>query len=818
MIQSCGKRLLAGLVAAELVSACGTPTSGTSPTPTSSIPVAVTPTTPLPPGVTVAPTTTVPGAPGVTPPPGVTDPATPGVTPPGVSPEPTSTVPGVTPGVTPTTPPGTPVPPTPVTDPVPFINENGNLPTGSNSFGIVGSWYAFGDGVTSTASGNPYRDGMYCITGDAPGDEDYAAHWGAGLGLDLNNPDGETKLPFEFAGKLTGFRMKLVGTVPAAARIHFVNNLDNDVTPFVPVKLDESVVYSIADALVPLDWDVPNSGERVENGVLYSIQVMVPGAEAAGPIDLCIAEFEPVNEDPGAVVQDGPYLNRDGFIRTDANTFGIQGPVYAIGDGTSTTQSGNPYKDGKYCVAGEFSGASDAWGAGIAFDLNKAPGGGDRGAFAPAGKVGGFRIKLSGATPGSARIQFIVNEPQDGDQPFLVAQVGSTMDYRIPWAQVPTSWDVANSGMEVGDSIYTVQLYLDGTEPGPFEVCVDEFLPLADADLGTDAPAASAGYTGFKPIDPARLTAEYATWKARHYVECNDGSACVPRDEGDCISEGVGYGMLLAVAFDDQDAFGKLWKYYTNHKGSNGLMDWQTAQCGATQQGGWATDGDIDVAMALYQASCKWGGTYEADAKGVIGNIKNSSLETCSNGKLLLKPGNFGGCNGTERQTDPSYLAPGYFKVFAELTGDTAWTKLVDDGYSLLATLQGKMNGLVPDWCDPSGNIPSGDHGQYGPDASRTPWRVATDYVWFAEPRAKTFLDNVATYVESAGGVARAQTPNSNYRGALAMSALPKDAVTAQAYVDAWLTTSVDDESYFPGTLRPVYMLLLANQFPHECN
>ncbi len=779
---------------------------------------AATPTAPVP-GLTTGPLGTVdPGAqPGASGTPGVTDPSgtavVPGAT---IAPTGTGAAPVAPTGTTPATTTG-PTPDVPVTDPVPYINMAGSLPTGSNPFGIVGSWYAFGDGVTSMATGNPYRDGKYCITGTAPGDGDHTTHWGAGLGLDLHEVGGE-KLPFEFTGKFSGFRLKLEGTAPAAARLHFVNDLENDVTPFVPVTLGESVVYSVADAMVPLDWDVPNSGERVENGVLYSIHLMVPGAEAEGPIDLCITEFEPVDDGGGVGAEDGPFINRDGFIRGEGNTFGIQGPVYAIGDGNSTTQVGNPFKDGKYCVAGEFSGASADWGAGIAFDLNKAPGGGERGAYAWNGAVSAFRIELSGSSPGSARIQFVVNEPQDGDQPFLVAQMGTSMDYRIPWAQVPTSWDVANAGAEVGDALYTVQLYLDGSEPGPFEVCVDEFLPLTDAELGREAAAPDAGYYGFKTIDPARLQGEYDLWKERHYVECGDGtSACVPRDDGDCISEGIGYGMLLAVGFDDQVAFDKLWTFYNDHKGANGMMEWQAAQCGATRQGGWATDGDIDVAMALYQASCKWGGNYEADAVGVITNIKNSSIETC-NGQLLVKPGNFGGCNGSERHTNPSYLATGYFKVFATLTGDNTWTTLVDDSYAHLAALQPKMDGLVPDWADPNANIPSGDYGRYGPDASRTPWRVATDYVWFNEGRAVTYLDNVAAYVEASGGISRSQTPNSNYRGGLAMSALPKDATMAQEYVDEWLMTSVDDESYFPGTLRPVYMLLLANQFPHTCN
>jgi endo-1,4-beta-D-glucanase Y len=229
---------------------------------------------------------------------------------------------------------------------------------------------------------------------------------------------------------------------------------------------------------------------------------------------------------------------------------------------------------------------------------------------------------------------------------------------------------------------------------------------------------------------------------------------------------------------------------------------------------GSATDGELDAAMALIQASCRWGGTYDAEAKELIAAIKGSELASCS-GSTVLKPGdNFGGCD----RTNPSYVAPAYFKVFATLTNDTSWNTVANDGYALLATLQGKQSGLVPDWSDGSGNPAAGDEGAYGPDASRTPWRIATDYAWFNEPKAVTFLNNLATYVDANGGVARLFEPNSNYRGALAMSALPATSAKAQEYTDAWLTTAVDDESYFPGTLRPLYLLLLAHRFPKSCN
>jgi endoglucanase len=694
-----------------------------------------------------------------------------------------------------------------------FINTSGRLAAGSNAFGIQGDWYAYGDGVTTTQSGNPYRDGMYCVSGTAPGDGN-ADNWGAGLGLDLNRVGGE-KMPYAYQGVVTGFRMRLVGTTPAPVRVNFVTRADSSgVAPFLVGTFDESVVYNIADAQVPLDWGVDNAGERVAAD-LFAIQVLAPGSDAAGPIDLCIAEFEPIYDPNGGTTPvAGPYLNSDGFIALDGNTFGIQGPVYAIGDGVSTTQVGNPFTEGQYCVAGTFSGAVDDWGAGIAFDLNHPPGGAAKAAYDPTGQIAGFRIGLSGSSPGPVRVQFVLDEPQAGNQPLLVGRLNSTTDYRIDWAQVPTSWDVADAGREVGASLYTVQIYLDGSVAGPFEVCVSEFLPLTAAELTRDAQAAATGYTGARTIDTALLAAEYQTWKERRLQDCGDGTACVPRDEGDCISEGVAYGMLLSVGNDDQATFDQLWAYFEKHKNPNGVMKWQTTACGAATAEGSATDGELDAAMALIQASCRWGGTYDAEARELIAAIKATEITTCD-GRMVLKPGdNFGGCD----RTNPSYVAPAYYKVFATLTNDPSWTTLADDGYTLLTTLQGAQGGLVPDWSDAVGTPAAGTEGMYGPDASRTPWRIATDYAWFNEPRAVAFLNALAAYVDAQGGVARLFEPNSAFRGGLAMSALPAVSAKAQEYTDAWLTTSVDDNTYFPGTLRPLYLLLLAHQFPNGCN
>src|SRR5687768_5791133 len=83
------------------------------------------------------------------------------------------------------------------TDPSVWINSKGKVESGSNSFGIEGYWYAFGDGETTTASGNPWSDGKYCVTGTSTATE---GNWGAGIGIDLNGLASE-KMPYAYEGK-----------------------------------------------------------------------------------------------------------------------------------------------------------------------------------------------------------------------------------------------------------------------------------------------------------------------------------------------------------------------------------------------------------------------------------------------------------------------------------------------------------------------------------------------------------------------------------------------------------------------------------------
>jgi endo-1,4-beta-D-glucanase Y len=237
----------------------------------------------------------------------------------------------------------------------------------------------------------------------------------------------------------------------------------------------------------------------------------------------------------------------------------------------------------------------------------------------------------------------------------------------------------------------------------------------------------------------------YTNWKAKFF----DGTKVVRPDNGnDTVSEGIGYGMLIAVFMNDQPMFNSLWAFAKSKLDANGLMNWCVAsgQANSCSGSGSATDGDEDMAYALLMASKQWsGGTYAGDASTLIGNILSHEVD----GSNVLKPGdNFGGAS----EMDPSYLAPSYYRAFAAASGNTKWMTVLDESYTILAAASGQY-GLVPNWSTSGGAGLTGTHGSTGPDfgydACRTPFRIGIDYCINGEKRAQTYAGLIAGFYAS---------------------------------------------------------------------
>jgi hypothetical protein len=106
-----------------------------------------------------------------------------------------------------------------------------------------------------------------------------------------------------------------------------------------------------------------------------------------------------------------------------------------------------------------------------------------------------------------------------------------------------------------------------------------------------------------------------------------------------------------------------------------------------------------------------------------------------------------------------SYFAPAFYRIFGQITGNTAdWNRVVESSYRVLqATLNASNgnanNGLVPAWSTPTGvpMAPPGKPTNHQLDSCRTPFRFAQDFCWFREARAQAYLAKISGFYAGVG-------------------------------------------------------------------
>jgi endo-1,4-beta-D-glucanase Y len=231
------------------------------------------------------------------------------------------------------------------------------------------------------------------------------------------------------------------------------------------------------------------------------------------------------------------------------------------------------------------------------------------------------------------------------------------------------------------------------------------------------------------------------------------------------VSEGIGYGMLIAVYMDDQSLFDGLWLYEQENLDMNGLMNWAPGGQDPTMCNGGATDADEDMAFALAMADQQWGGqgslskSYKQSAIDQITKIWTTEIYQFK----YVRAGD--GTWATSANLNPSYFAPAYYRVFANLDPNNGaqpkddWMGTIDQVYASINDSLNNgnaTNGLVPAWCNDSnaGNCtpgPGGQPGNYQYDSCRIPFRIGLDWCWFGETRAQTYLGKISSFFSGVG-------------------------------------------------------------------
>lgn len=344
----------------------------------------------------------------------------------------------------------------------------------------------------------------------------------------------------------------------------------------------------------------------------------------------------------------------------------------------------------------------------------------------------------------------------------------------------------------------------------------------------------NVGYpNGILPVNRSTTDAEnsYTVWKSSYVT--SSGANGLRRVVGDnctscTVSEGIGYGMLLAVHFNDKALFDDLWGYYKLYMNTNGLMSWMIRADGVVVDPNAATDADEDAAFALVLADKQWGSAgynYLQDASNLINAIMAHEVEAVT---FVLKPGDVW---GGSIQTNPSYFAPAYYRVFQAVTSDANWGNVISASYGILQKAVNPITGLVPDWCDANGAainpLWTNSSYDYTYDAVRTPLRIAMDYLWYGTPTAQTFSQNMANFVNGIGiasvmdgyrldgtMVSAAPAHNSAFVGTFAVAPLAAGAAY-QALADASYAenVAVAGNNYYNSSLRALTLLLQTGNF-----
>lgn len=326
----------------------------------------------------------------------------------------------------------------------------------------------------------------------------------------------------------------------------------------------------------------------------------------------------------------------------------------------------------------------------------------------------------------------------------------------------------------------------------------------------------------------------------------------------DVRSEGMSYGMMMAVQMGRQDDFNKLWKwahtYSLNKSGNNkGYFAWKVSTSGNVLDAAPAPDGEEYFVTALFFASHLWGDgsgifDYSAQANQILrdmygngetrynnqGQLEEFSLFNHAEKQIVFSP-----ATPTDRNwTDPSYHLPAFYELWARWADNNNqfWADLAVTSRAFLKTTVNPANGLSPDYAYFDGS-PHGDFQNWKDtfqyDAWRTVGNAAMDYAWWqADPWQTTYVNSLQAFFKSEGIDSYASlyeldgTPyqnNSDHSPGLvamnAMASLAADDSRAWEFVQAFWDTPVPSGKwrYYDGTLYMFGMLALSGNYRIIC-
>ena len=237
------------------------------------------------------------------------------------------------------------------------------------------------------------------------------------------------------------------------------------------------------------------------------------------------------------------------------------------------------------------------------------------------------------------------------------------------------------------------------------------------------------------------------------YFEVGDSMAYVSDVKNhDVRTEGLSYGMMIAVQLNKKDVFDRLWRWskaYLQHQNGprEGYFAWSiNPQTLKHNSEGSASDGELYFITDLLFAANRWGNNtginYYAEARRIIdamwakdGSNGITNIVNLEHKQITFTPDNFG-----YNWTDPSYHLPAFFEIWAEYAKDGReqfYRDCADTSRMFLHRACHPVTGLNTDYAEFSGASHSTQWlpAAFRYDSWRVPMNIAMDYSWFAKDK-----------------------------------------------------------------------------------
>lgn len=267
----------------------------------------------------------------------------------------------------------------------------------------------------------------------------------------------------------------------------------------------------------------------------------------------------------------------------------------------------------------------------------------------------------------------------------------------------------------------------------------------------------------------------------------------------DVRSEGMSYGMMMALQMNRQDDFNRIWKWANTYSfnGQNGgstggvsgnYFAWEVSTDGNKEDSNPAPDGEEYFVTALFFAAHRWGNgdgiyNYTAQANKLLANMYGNnnwhyvggekvqySLFQLDEYQIVFSPAK----DHPDNFTDPSYHLPAFYELWARWAADFTdtnrdpttleyaggstnfWEKLAGESRSYWKNeAVDPRTGLNPDYSgfdgtpEPGENYPT-NHDNFRFDAWRTIGNAALDYLWWQkDPWQRTYADTLQNFFSS---------------------------------------------------------------------